>query len=51
MNKPELTLKVNSQEATNELIRLNELLKEADRLIDSISDKLNNLTATINIHH
>jgi hypothetical protein len=50
MKKTELTLKINTNGVMEELSQLNHLLKEADNLIDSISDKLKNLTVTPNTH-
>ena len=44
MKKPELKLTVNASEAINELSRLNKQLIEASALVDSITEKIKNLT-------
>jgi hypothetical protein len=46
MEIPELSIKINTEEATKKLSRIIELLKEVDALSDSVSEKLRNLTAT-----
>ena len=50
MEKPELKLTINASEAIKELSRLNELLYEADALIDSITEKTKNLTVNLSTH-